>query len=80
MLIWRELEAETGQDLFSACGLLYVTTAREGDYHGKPDFLGTTVATARAAGVEHELLSAAEIERRYRFLSGLDGSEARTLE
>src|SRR5258706_6522108 len=63
--IWRELEAETGENLLLAIGGLIMAPAGSGaNHHGKPDFLNRTIATARRFGIAHEVLSAGEIQRR----------------
>lgn len=73
--IWREIEAETGEDLLLACGTLVVSTERStAVHHGKPDFLAQTLAAARDFGIPHEELTASEISARYPQLS-LAGDE-----
>jgi sarcosine oxidase len=73
--IWRELEAETGENLLLAVGGLIMAAAGGGaSHHGKPDFLNRTIATARRFGIAHEVLCAGEIQRRYPHFS-LQGNE-----
>ncbi len=72
--IWRELEAETGEALLLQCGMLALGQ-RGAVMHGRPDFLGHTIEMARRFDVEHELLDADEIGRRYPQF-GLAGDEA----
>jgi sarcosine oxidase len=74
--IWRELEAETGEDLLTQCGGLIVEDAGGGAAgHHRHEFLASTIACARRYGIAHELLSAADI--KYRFPQfGVDGSES----
>jgi sarcosine oxidase len=64
--IWREIEAETGESLYLACGGLFIEsggiTARA---LGKEDFLSRTIAVAQDNAIAHEVLSAAEITARY---------------
>jgi sarcosine oxidase len=62
--IWRELEAKTGEKLLLQCGMLALGQ-RGATMHGRPDFIGQTIEMARRFDVEHELLDAAEIGRRY---------------
>ncbi len=62
--IWRELEAETGESLLLQCGMLALGQ-RGATMHGRSDFIGQTIEMARRFDVEHELLDAAEIGRRY---------------
>src|SRR4051794_16190583 len=55
--IWRQLEAETGETLLTACGALVMgVDTGAALHHGKPDFVGRTVATAEAHGIAHEIL------------------------
>ena len=63
--IWRELEAQTGETLLQQIGMLLIAEGDGPPSHGKPAFLGSTVAIARAHGIAHELLASAEIRRRY---------------
>jgi sarcosine oxidase len=72
--IWRELEAETGEDLLLQCGAL-ILGPRGGRMHGRADFVGYTIEMARRFDVEHEVLDAAEIGARYPQLA-LAGDEA----
>lgn len=62
--IWREIEAETGEELFLPCGGLVLSGS--GSHHPKKaGFLDITVAAARRYGIAHEVLSAGEIARRF---------------
>lgn len=71
--IWRELEAETGAELFLACGGL-VIAGGDASHPKKAAFFDMTVAAAERFAVPHELLSAADLADRYPQL-GLNGSE-----
>jgi sarcosine oxidase len=59
LAIWREIEAETGESLYLACGGLFIEsggiTARA---LGKEDFLSRTIAVAQDNAIAHEVLSA----------------------
>lgn len=73
--IWRDLEAETGLDLLTQCGMLIVTDpALRAGYHGKDAFVQRTIAAARAFAIPHEVLDAAGIEAKFPQLR-LSGSE-----
>lgn len=64
--LWRALEARTGADLYRACGGLIL--ARQGQasaMHGQSHFFEQTVTLAGQFGIEHELLDAATIARRF---------------
>ncbi|SDX12649.1 sarcosine oxidase [Pseudomonas syringae] len=63
--IWRELEALTGESLFEQCGVLVMTSSPSYDPADSKDFTHTTIALARAYGVEHEVLDAAAIRERF---------------
>jgi sarcosine oxidase len=63
--IWRELEAETGRDLFAPVGGLILGRASGAAIHGQTDFVGNTIAAARRFGIAHEVLSPDEVGRRF---------------
>ena len=64
--LWREIEAETGESLFEACGCLVVQSAGDDAAHpGKDDFFASTVALARRHGIAHELVDAAAVADRF---------------
>jgi len=65
-LLWREVERESGETLFSATGLLMISPPGLGAvHHGKHDFLERTIEAARAFGIDHEALGPAEVRARY---------------
>ncbi len=75
--IWRELEAETGLELLTQNGFLAISGAgNRSANHGVADFLGGTVAAAKAGGVRHEILDAATMRRRYPAFNVADGDTA----
>jgi sarcosine oxidase len=75
--IWRELEAETGLELLTQNGFLAISGAgNRSSNHGVADFLGGTVAAAKAGGVRHEILDAATIRRRHPAFNVADGDTA----
>jgi sarcosine oxidase len=63
--IWRELEAESGAQLYLDCGLLIVDGAQDAAFHGKPGIGASSIAHARTGGVPHEVLTPAETMRRF---------------
>jgi sarcosine oxidase len=74
--IWRELEAETGQDLLTQCGGLIIEAAGGGAAgHHRHEFLASTIACANRYGIKHELLSAADAAGRFPQFA-LDGDES----
>ena len=63
--LWRELEKEVGADLLTQCGELIISsTARKSSIHVE-GFFDRTIAAARAHGIAHELLDAAQIRARF---------------
>ncbi len=63
--IWRELEAATGATLLTTNGALIISSpARTAKLHVE-DFFANTLAAARRYAIPHEILSTAEIRRRY---------------
>ncbi len=74
--IWRELEAETGDTLLVACGVLVMGPGSGAtSHHGKPDFVGRSIAGAREFGIVHEVLRGDEVARRFPQFTGLNGDE-----
>ncbi len=63
--IWRDIERQVGTELLRSCGGLVMAGRDAQGMHGSSEFLGQTVASARRYGIEHELLSTAEIESRF---------------
>ena len=74
--IWRELEAETGQDLLTQCGGLIIEAAGGGAAgHHRHEFLASTIACANRNGIKHELLGAADVAGRFPQFA-VDGDES----
>jgi sarcosine oxidase len=74
--IWRELEADTGEDLLTQCGGLIIEAAGGGAAgHHRHEFLASTIACANRYGIKHELLSAADVAGRFPQFA-LDGDES----
>jgi sarcosine oxidase len=64
--LWREIEHESGETLFNACGgLILARAGRESWMHDQRDFLGNTFRAAEAFGIAHERLSARDIAARF---------------
>ena len=63
--LWRELEALSGEALFEQCGVLVYSSNPEQNVTGEDDFTQRTIKLAQATGIEHEVLSAAQIRRRF---------------
>jgi sarcosine oxidase len=63
--LWREIEKETGAELLTETGGLMISSpGRTGHLH-VADFFSNTVAAAKKYAIEHEILDAAEIRRRF---------------
>jgi sarcosine oxidase len=56
--LWAELEAETGQEIFTLTGGLTIGTANS-------SFINSLLGTARITGAEHYVLNREEIAERY---------------
>lgn len=64
--IWEELEASSGRTLLTLNGALILQSPYiVGHHHGSTSFLGDTIAAAKAHNITHEVLSTAEIEKRF---------------
>lgn len=63
--IWREIEDATGADLLCCNGGLVISSRATNAVTHVAGFFDNTVAAARTFGIDHELLDAAEIRRRY---------------
>lgn len=63
--IWRELEALSGEVLFEQSGLLVLTSWEGFDPNDQSDFTLRTLGLARTYGIEHEVLDATQIRRRF---------------
>ena len=74
--IWRELEDETGETLLDACGALVMAPGNGvSSHHGKPDFVGRSIAAAQGAGIAHEVLDGHAVARRFPQFLNLAGDE-----
>jgi sarcosine oxidase len=63
--LWRELEAATGTSLLTTNGGLIVSSGATDAVMHVPNFFANTIAAAAEFGIAHELLTAAEIRRRW---------------
>ncbi|WP_062015468.1 N-methyl-L-tryptophan oxidase [Aureimonas sp. AU4] len=71
--IWREIERETGAELFTACGTLVMGPEATGG-EGKSDFVHRTLRVAERAGISHEALAGDEIAARFPFMDDTHGT------
>src|SRR4051812_11761336 len=77
--LWRELEARTGEELLSLTGGVVISVPGGRGQHGAEDFLATTIATAQAHGIAHEVLGSTALAERFP-LFALDGDERAVFE
>ncbi len=64
--IWREIEAATGESLLVQTGGLVIGPSDgRSSMHGQRDFVGQTLAVARAHGIAHEELSPQALRDRF---------------
>ncbi len=63
--LWREIERETGRALLTACGGLVISSAAKTSTVHVENFFANTLAAAERFGIDHEILSAPELRRRY---------------
>lgn len=64
-LLWRQLEAESGADLFHRVGCLMIAPKSGTNLHHKPDFMQQTLGAAKEFGIDHEILDADEVRKRF---------------
>ena len=72
--LWREIEALTGDELLTLAGGVVLSVPGGRGQHGADDFLATTIATAQAHGIAHEVLDGAALADRLPPFA-LDGDE-----
>lgn len=63
--IWREIEAETGDDLLRQIGALMISSSKAKETNAKKSFLDTTEAAAAKFNIAHEMLSPSEVRHRF---------------
>lgn len=63
--IWREIEAETGKNLLEVTGGLIISGGKDRGTNHMEDFFETTLAAAKRYNVEHEILDATAMRRRF---------------
>jgi sarcosine oxidase len=64
--LWREIEAASGEKIFTDCGALVLArTGLDSKLHGQSDFLGATIEAAESFGIKHEKLTNEEISARF---------------
>jgi sarcosine oxidase len=75
--IWRDLERESGKDLFVQNGLLVISgPGPRAAAHGNAGFLQSTIEIAKQNKVAHEVLTDAQIRARFPAFNITDGDRA----
>lgn len=75
--LWREIEAETQEQLlFPVGGLVFGSMGCGKTLHNKAAFLETTLTAAQNFGIAHEALEASELRQRFPQFSLADGEVA----
>lgn len=64
--LWRELESQRGEALYTPTGGLIMGPADgSAGHHGQPAFVHLTIGIARRFGITHEVLGAPDIAQRF---------------
>jgi sarcosine oxidase len=63
--LWREIEQESGAKLLTVTGGLVISSSAKTAMLHVADFFANTVAAAEKYGIAHQLLSAADIRKRF---------------
>jgi sarcosine oxidase len=63
--LWRKLEQASGTKLLTSTGGLIISSSARASHTHKEGFFDNTLAAARKFGIEHEMLDADEIRRRF---------------
>ncbi len=63
--LWREIEQETGVSLFTASGVLIISSSAKTSCTHVANFFDNTVTAARHYGIPHDIWDAASIRRRF---------------
>lgn len=77
--LWRELEQESGYELFRQCGGVMFGVPGAKGYHNVADPFAATISAAEQHNIEHELLTPAQILDRWPMF-GLNGNETAYVE
>jgi sarcosine oxidase len=72
-VLWREIERESGADLFTQNGFASIAGKKRAAKAGNEEFLEVTIAAAKAAGIEYEILGGREFRKRCPAFNVQDG-------
>lgn len=74
--LWDQLSAETGKKLITRCGLLVLGGALPHATHVQQGFIETTIESARAHAIPHEMLTGEQVRARFAAYAQFDGERA----
>jgi sarcosine oxidase len=63
--LWREIERETGASLLVQNGFASIAGKKRAAKAGNEEFLEVTIAAAKAAGIDYEILGGKEFRKRF---------------
>ena len=64
-ILWRQIERESGADLLKQNGFAAIAGKKRAAKAGNAEFLEVTIAAAKAAGIEYEILEGKEFRTRF---------------
>lgn len=64
-VLWREIERESGANFFTQNGFASIAGDKRAAKAGNAEFLEVTIAAAKAAGIEYEILDGREFRARF---------------
>jgi len=64
-VLWREIERESGAHFFTQNGFASIAGNQRASKAGNAEFLEVTIAAAKAAGIEYEILDGKEFRTRF---------------
>jgi sarcosine oxidase len=73
--LWREIERETGTSLFTQNGFASIAGKQRAAKAGNAEFLEVTIAAAKAAGIDFEILGGKEFRKRFPAFNVRDDDE-----
>jgi sarcosine oxidase len=71
--LWRQIERETGASLITQNGFASIAGKKRAAKAGNAEFLEVTIAAAKAAGIEYEILDGKNFRRRFPAFNVKDG-------
>jgi sarcosine oxidase len=64
-VLWREIEREAGVNLLTQNGFVSIAGKKRASKAGTAEFLEVTIAAAKAAGIDYEILDGREFRKRF---------------